>query len=77
MAGKALTFFNSDDTPHQITVAGGPSTEVFLRGQTAALTIDTPGEYNSICGLHPSMMGVIEDKKIQFGVWSAIRELQT
>jgi plastocyanin len=61
-AGKALTFFNSDDTPHQITVAGGPRTEVFLRGQKASLTIDKAGEYNYICGLHPSMKGVIEVK---------------
>jgi plastocyanin len=62
MAGKALTFINSDDTPHQITVAGGPRTEVFLRGQKASLTIDKAGEYNYICGLHPSMKGVIEVK---------------
>jgi plastocyanin len=62
LAGKALTFFNSDDTPHQITVSGGPRTEVFLRGQKASLTIDKPGEYNYICGLHPSMKGVIEVK---------------
>ena len=62
MAGKALVFFNSDDTPHQITVANGPRTEVFLRGQKASLTIDKPGEYNYICGLHPSMKGVIEVK---------------
>jgi plastocyanin len=61
-AGRALTFFNSDDTPHQITVAGGPSTQVFLRGQKASLTIDKAGEYNYICGLHPSMKGVIEVK---------------
>ncbi len=60
VAGKALTFFNSDDTPHQITVAGGPRTEVFLRGQKASLTLDKAGEYNYICGLHPSMKGVIE-----------------
>jgi plastocyanin len=62
MAGKALTFLNSDDTPHQIAVAGGPRTEVFLRGQKASLTIDKAGEYNYICGLHPSMKGVIEVK---------------
>jgi plastocyanin len=62
MAGKALTFLNSDDTPHQITVANGPSTAVFLRGQKASLTIDKPGEYNYICGLHPSMKGSIEVK---------------
>ena len=61
-AGKALTFFNSDDTPHQISVSGGPRTPVFLRGQKASLTIDKPGEYNYICGLHPSMKGVIEVK---------------
>jgi plastocyanin len=61
-AGKALTFFNADDTPHQIAVAGGPRTEVFLRGQKASLTLDKAGEYNYICGLHPSMKGVIEVK---------------
>jgi plastocyanin len=61
-AGKALTFVNTDDTPHQISVAGGPRTAVFLRGQKASLTIDKPGEYNYICGLHPSMKGVIEVK---------------
>ena len=58
--GKALTFFNGDDTPHQITVSGGPRTAVFLRGQRASLTLDKPGEYAYICGLHPSMKGVIE-----------------
>ena len=62
IAGKALTFFNTDDTPHQISVTNGPRTEVFLRGQKASLTIDKPGEYNYICGLHPSMKGVIEVK---------------
>ena len=62
MAGKALTFFNADDTPHQITVTNGPRSEVFLRGQKASITIDKPGEYNYICGLHPSMKGVIEVK---------------
>jgi plastocyanin len=61
-AGKPLTFFNSDDTPHQISVANGPRSEVFLRGQKASITIDRPGEYNYICGLHPSMKGVIEVK---------------
>jgi plastocyanin len=61
-AGKPLTFVNTDDTPHQISVAGGPRTAVFLRGQKASLTLDKPGEYNYICGLHPSMKGVIEVK---------------
>jgi len=60
--GKALTFVNGDDTPHQISVANGPKTAVFLRGQKASLTFDKPGEYAYICGLHPSMKGVIEVK---------------
>jgi plastocyanin len=60
--GKALTFLNSDDTPHQITVTNGPKTDVFLRGQRASVTFDKPGEYNYICGLHPNMKGVIEVK---------------
>jgi plastocyanin len=60
--GKALTFLNSDDTPHQIAVSNGPKTDVFLRGQRASLTFDKPGEYNYICGLHPSMKGVVEVK---------------
>jgi plastocyanin len=61
-AGRALTFFNTDDTPHQITVTNGPRSEVFLRGQKASITLEKPGEYNYICGLHPSMKGVIEVK---------------
>jgi plastocyanin len=60
--GKPLTFLNSDDTPHQIAVADGPKTAVFLRGQRASLTFDKAGEYAYICGLHPSMKGVIEVK---------------
>jgi plastocyanin len=62
MAGKALTFLNSDDTPHQISVTDGPKTAVFLRGQRASITIDKPGEYGYVCGLHPSMKGTIEVK---------------
>lgn len=61
-AGRPLTFLNSDDTPHQISVVNGPKTEVFLRGQRASVKLDKPGEYSYICGLHPSMKGVIEVK---------------
>jgi plastocyanin len=60
--GRALIFFNTDDTPHQISVSGGPRTPVFLRGQKASLRFDKAGEYSYICGLHPSMKGVIEVK---------------
>jgi len=58
--GKALSFLNSDDSPHQISVANGPKTAVLLRGQKASMTFDKAGEYNYVCGLHPTMKGVIE-----------------
>ena len=61
-AGKALTFVNSDDTPHQISVANGPKSAVFLRGQRASITLEKAGEFNYTCGLHPTMKGVIEVK---------------
>jgi plastocyanin len=59
-AGKPVSFLNTDDTPHQISVTNGPRTAVFLRGQTASLTLDKAGEYSYICGLHPSMKGVVQ-----------------
>ncbi len=60
--GKSLTFLNSDESPHQISVANGPKTGVLLRGQKASMTFDKAGEYAYICGLHPSMKGTIEVK---------------
>ena len=60
--GKPMTFLNSDDSPHQISVQGGAKTGVLLRGQTASLTFDKAGGYNYICGLHPTMKGTIEVK---------------
>lgn len=61
-AGYAVTFLNTDDTPHQISVANGPRSPVFLRGQTATVTLDKPGDYAYVCGLHPAMKGVISVK---------------
>jgi len=61
-AGKPLTFLNVDDTPHQVSVANGPRSAVFLRGQKASITLDKAGDYAYICGLHPSMKGVISVK---------------
>ncbi len=61
--GKPLTFLNSDPSPHQITVTGAPQkTGVLLRGQSASITFDKAGTYDYICGLHPTMKGVIEVK---------------
>ncbi len=60
-AGQAVTWTNSDDTPHQITVTGSNQrSEVMLKGQSATLKFDAAGNIAYICGLHPSMKGTVE-----------------
>lgn len=60
-AGKAVSWTNTDDSPHQIVVTGKPlNTGVLLKGQSEALSFDEAGTYEYICGLHPSMKGTIE-----------------
>lgn len=60
-AGQAITWTNSDDTPHQITVTGSNQrSEVMLKGQSATLKFDAAGNIAYICGLHPTMKGTIE-----------------
>lgn len=62
--GRAITWTNTDDSPHQITVTGKNElrTAVLLKGQSASLTFREPGVYPYICGLHPNMKGEIEVK---------------
>src|SRR5262245_35985866 len=62
--GKAVTWVNGDDSPHQVTVTSqtqmrGP---VMTKGQSYSQAFSTPGVYDYICGLHPSMKGQIEVK---------------
>ena len=60
-AGQAVTWTNNDDTPHQISIAGGTRrTEFILKGQSASLTFDAAGNIAYTCGLHPTMKGTIE-----------------
>jgi plastocyanin len=61
-AGKPIRILNTDDSPHFIVVAGGPKSDVVLRGQSTTMTLDKAGSYGYICGLHPSMKGTIEVK---------------
>ena len=61
-AGKAVTWTNIDDSPHQISVKGQPKTAVLLKGQSASLTFDQPGLFDYICSLHPGMKGQVEVK---------------
>ena len=63
-AGQTITWTNIDDSPHQVTVQGTTTlrTPVVLKGQSTALQFNNEGTYGYICGLHPSMKGVIEVK---------------
>jgi plastocyanin len=59
--GQKITWTNSDDTPHQISVVGsGQRSEVMLKGQAATLQFDASGNIAYVCGLHPTMKGTIE-----------------
>ena len=62
--GRTIEWTNTDDSPHQVTVAQGtPSelrTDIILKGKTAGFRFDHAGTYNYICGFHPGMKGIIE-----------------
>ena len=60
--GKPLTSHSTATTRRTRSRWPTARAAVFLRGQRASLTFDKPGEYAYICGLHPSMKGVIEVK---------------
>jgi plastocyanin len=54
--GQKVTWTNADDSPHQVAVQGKPGkTAVLVKGQSAALQFDEPGEYSYSCALHPTM----------------------
>ena len=61
-AGQAVTWTNADDTPHQVTLVGpnGKRSDVMLKGQSATMQFDAAGNIAYICGLHPTMKGMIE-----------------
>ena len=62
--GKTVTWTNTDDSPHQITVAGTPlKTGFLLKGQNASLTFKDEGVFNYNCALHPNMKGTIQVAK--------------
>jgi len=62
--GKTVTWTNTDDSPHQITVAGTPlKTGFLLKGENASLTFTDEGVFNYTCALHPNMKGTIQVAK--------------
>jgi plastocyanin len=63
-AGKPVTWVNTDDSPHQITFPATQARSTILtKGQSHAQSFAAPGQYDYICGLHPSMKGSIQVTK--------------
>src|SRR6267142_1260561 len=61
--GQPVTWVNSDDSPHQITVVSTKErSPIITKGQSAVLPFNTAGTYDYICGLHPNMKGSVEVK---------------
>jgi plastocyanin len=59
--GKTVTWVNTDDSPHQITFTASQSrSPILTTGQSHAQSFSAAGQYDYICGLHPSMKGTIE-----------------
>lgn len=60
-AGKAITWTNTDESPHQIMVQGTKlRTDFVFKGQSAALTFPDAGVFSYNCALHPNMKGAVE-----------------
>ena len=60
--GKAVTWVNADDSPHQVTVTGLPRSPLLMKGQSHTQAFAAAGVYEYICGLHPAMKGTVEVK---------------
>lgn len=61
--GQPVRWLNGDDSPHQVTVTSTKErSPILTKGQSAVIAFNTPGAYDYICGLHPSMKGVVEVK---------------
>lgn len=56
-AGTTITFTNTGERPHTATDRGGTfDTQSINPGETAAITLDTPGTYAIFCRINPSKM---------------------
>jgi amicyanin len=60
--GKAVTWVNSDESPHQVTITSGAQARgaVLTKGQSYSHTFPAAGTYDYMCGLHPAMKGQVE-----------------
>lgn len=62
--GTTVTWTNQDDAQHDVTpdeeTADFKASELFGKGETYAVTFNTPGMYAYHCSPHPYMKGTIE-----------------
>jgi plastocyanin len=62
-AGKAVTWVNTDASPHQVTILRTKErSPIILKGQSGVIAFNAAGTYEYICGLHPNMKGTVEVK---------------
>ena len=57
-AGTVVTWTNQDTAKHTVKLDEIESPSL-AKGQSWSYSFTTPGTYNYICGLHPSMQGKI------------------
>ena len=56
--GETVTWVNEDSVPHKIT-SSTFSSEDLNQGDTFKFTFGTKGNFDYICGIHPSMKGKV------------------
>lgn len=58
--GDTVTWTNMDTAPHNATADnGGFKTADMQQGQSASVTVTTPGTYTYICTIHPNMKATL------------------
>ena len=58
-AGTDVTWTNRDDAPHTATSGDDWDTGTLAKDESATIRFDTPGAFDYICTIHPTMKGVL------------------
>jgi len=61
-AGDTVTWTNSDQAPHDVTVTKGPvaiHSPMLAKGEHWSFTFTTAGTYSYICSIHPDMQATL------------------